>query len=90
MDYVCKSSSVFLLGTAKLSSAYAVCTPGERKDWGRAEGAEIQDSGQSWLKSYHQSPLSTGKLTSGPAGLAVAPYLPCAPAGRAPVTSALA
>lgn len=28
MDYVCQSSSVFLLGTAKLSSAYVVCTPG--------------------------------------------------------------
>lgn len=34
--------------------------------------------------------MSVGKLTWDPAGLTVAPYLPCAPAGQAPVTDALA
>lgn len=66
VEYVCKSSRVFLLGIER-------CILQSRD---RKEGAEIQELGLHWLGSHHWSPLSIGKLTLDPAGLAVAPYLP--------------
>lgn len=57
---------------------------------GRAEGTERQEPGLHGLRATAGDLLSIGKLTWDLAGLAVVPYLPCAPAGQAPVPNALA
>lgn len=55
MEYVCKSSSVFPLGTAKLNSADAVCIPGRGRI---GAGQKVQKLGF-WSELAQKLPLES-------------------------------
>lgn len=89
LQSVCMSSSVFPLGTDGAEWCRCALQSRDRKDQGRAEGAESQHTGLHGLKSHHRSPVHW-QAHLDPAGLTGAPYLPCVQAGQASVTNALA
>lgn len=72
------------------NTAGVSCKSGDREVQARLE---VQ-KGRSLVYMSSEPPPETsclfGKLTWDPAGLAVVPYLPCAPAGQALVPNALA
>jgi hypothetical protein len=80
------SSTVSPPGAAETEHCRYILQSGDRKVPAGLEAQKVRSL--HWLKATAGDLLSVDKLTWDPAGLAVAPYLPCAPARQALVTNA--